>query len=149
MKIQKTTLLQEIDKNSISKNSPIKPGEAHIFSAELNKKQYEMNSYEQEVEDLRKEIDRTGEKLEKEPNLENFRVFRDLLSRMAKRINSEAYRLDKIGGTAQNPRYYEIVTVINSEADQLYNLIVHEQRNRMAITAKVIGIKGLVVDLIT
>jgi hypothetical protein len=31
----------------------------------------------------------------------------------------------------------------------LYNLIVQANRDSMAITAKVIGIKGLVVDLIT
>jgi uncharacterized protein YaaR (DUF327 family) len=39
--------------------------------------------------------------------------------------------------------------VINTEADRLYNLLLHDQRDNMAITAKVIGIKGLVVDLIT
>ena len=48
-----------------------------------------------------------------------------------------------------NPRYYEIITVIDKEADKLYELVVKEQKDRMAITASVIGIKGLVVDLIT
>jgi len=71
------------------------------------------------------------------------------LSTLAKRVNTEAYRLDKVGGTPQNPRYYEIITVINREADILYNLIVKENKDTMAITAKVIGIKGLVVDLVT
>jgi uncharacterized protein len=149
MKILNTPSLRDIDKKNIKKGPQQKPGDTQLFASELSKSQHETGSYEQEVDDLRKEIEHSGEKLEKEPNLENFKAFRELLSRMAKRINSEAYRLDKIGGTMQNPRYYEIITVINSEADRLYNLIVHEQRNRMAITAKVIGIKGLVVDLIT
>ena len=48
-----------------------------------------------------------------------------------------------------NPRYYEIITVIDREADKLYELIVKEQKDSMAITASVIGIKGLIVDLIT
>lgn len=149
MKVLNAITRRDIDKKNINKTSSPKSGDSLLFTSELSKSQHEMGNYEQGVDDLRKEIERSGEKLEKEPNLENFRAFRELLSRMAKRISSEAYRLEKIGGTAQNPRYYEIITVINSEADRLYNLIVHEQRNRMAITAKVIGIKGLVVDLIT
>jgi hypothetical protein len=90
-----------------------------------------------------------GDKLVQEPTLANFKQFRDILSKLVKRVSNEAYRLDKFGGTPQNPRYYETITVINSEADRLYNLIVQEQRDNMAITARVIGIKGLVVDLIT
>jgi uncharacterized protein len=149
MKILNASGRRDIDKKNINKSSSPKSGEPQLFSSELNKSQHEMSNYEHDVDELRQEIELSGEKLEKEPNLDNFRAFRELLSRMAKRISSEAYRLEKIEGTAQNPRYYEIITVINSEADRLYNLIVHEQRNRMAITAKVIGIKGLVVDLIT
>ena len=149
MKVFNVLALRNLDKKNVSKNSTPKAGELQLFAAELSKSGHEMSSYEQEIDELRKEIDQSGEKLEKDPNLHNFSEFRDLLSRMAKRISTEAYRLEKIGGTVQNPRYYEIITVINSEADRLYNLIVHEQRNRMAITAKVIGIKGLVVDLVT
>ncbi len=56
----------------------------------------------------------------------NFKRFRELLSQLAKRISTEAYRLEKIGGTPQNPRTFEIITVINAEADKLYNLVVQE-----------------------
>ncbi len=120
-----------------------------FFMAELDQKQTEISSYNQEVDELRRDIDVVAEKLQKEPHLGNFKQFRNLLSRLATKISSEAYRLEKIGGTPQNPRYYEILTVINSEADRLYSLIVNENRDIMAITAKVIGIKGLVVDLVT
>lgn len=149
MKILNAAPLRDLDKKTIQKNTSAKAGDSSLFAAELHKSNYEMSTYDQEVDDLRREIEQSGEKLEQDPNLDNFKAFRELLSRMAKRISSEAYRLEKIGGTAQNPRYYEVITVINSEADKLYHLIVNEQRNRMAITAKVIGIKGLVVDLIT
>ncbi len=149
MKILDARPLRDIDKKNIKKGTPQKTGDSQLFAAHLTRNHQELSSYEQEVAALRYEIEQSGERLEKEPNLENFKAFRELLSRLAKRISSEAYTLEKIGGTAQNPRYYEIITVINSEADRLYHLIVHEQRNRMAITAKVIGIKGLVVDLIT
>ncbi|KAB0664657.1 YaaR family protein [Oryzomonas japonica] len=135
-----------------SKNSPtVKSGAgtSSLFAAELTNQQFDMTSYEQEVENLRQEIGMVGDKLADEPTLPNFKRFRDLLSQLAKRISNEAYRLEKIGGTPQNPRTFEIITVINAEADKLYNLIIKDNRDNMAITAKVIGIKGLVVDLIT
>lgn len=87
--------------------------------------------------------------LEQDPTIQNFKHFRELLSRIVKQVSGEAYRLEKIGGSPSNPRYYEIITVIDKEADKLYELIVKEQKDRMAITASVIGIKGLVVDLVT
>ncbi|MGD0584396.1 MAG: YaaR family protein [Oryzomonas sp.] len=132
------------------KNPPaVKSGAGSLFAAELTNRRTDIASYEQEVENLRHEIEMVGDKVAQEPTLPNFKRFRDLLSQLAKRISSEAYRLEKIGGTPQNPRSFEIITVINAEADKLYNLIIQDNRNSMAITAKVIGIKGLVVDLIT
>lgn len=148
MRIKDASSLIDLEKSSL-KSSPLKIDSSNIFAAKFNSRVNEMNSYEQEVEELRKEIELAGDKLEKEPILENFRQFRDLLSRLAKLITAEAYQLEKVGGTPHNPRYFEIITIINSEADRLYNIVIHEQRDHMAITAKVIGIKGLVVDLIT
>ena len=126
-----------------------KKGLSALFSRELQTQTADIDTYEHEVTELQKEIDAAGDKLAEDPTLQNFKHFREQLSRLAKRINSEAYRLEKFGGTPQNPRYYEIITVINSEADRLYELIIRQQRDNLAITAKVIGIKGLVVDLIT
>ncbi|NVN90690.1 MAG: YaaR family protein [Desulfuromonadales bacterium] len=119
------------------------------FAVSLNNKQSDMDCYAQGITVLRSDIETAGDNLEKDPNLENFKKFRELLSQMAKLISTEAYRLEKIGGTPQNPRYFEIIRIINSEADHLYKLVLNEQRNRMAIVEKVIGIKGLVVNLIT
>lgn len=131
-------------------NPPVmKSGTGSPFAAELTNRQTDITTYEQEVENLRQEIELVGGRLAQEPTLPNFKRFRELLSRLAKRISNEAYRLEKIGGTPQNPRTFEIITVINAEADKLYNLIVQANRDNMAITAMVIGIKGLVVDLIT
>jgi uncharacterized protein len=120
-----------------------------IFSKELQGKQLEVDSYDRDIDQLRQDIDKAGELLEKEPTLANFKQFRTLLSQLAKRVSNEAYRLEKVGGTPLNPRYYEVITVIDKEADKLYDLIIREQKDRMAITASVIGIKGLVVDLVT
>ena len=132
------------------KNPPaLKSGAGSPFATELTNRRTDITTYEQEVDNLRYEIEMVGDRLAGEPTLPNFKRFRELLGQLAKRISSEAYRLEKIGGTPQNPRTFEIITIINAEADKLYNLIVSANRDSMAITAKVIGIKGLVVDLIT
>lgn len=126
-----------------------KSGLFSLFSSELQTKQLAADQHEQAIGELRAALDTAGEALEKEPTIQNFKRFRELLSKLAKQVSNEAYRLEKIGGTPTNPRYYEIITVIDKEADKLYELVVKEQKDRMSITASVIGIKGLVVDLVT
>ena len=148
MRIQDNSTLRDVEKKpkgALSAKSVLNS----FFSDGLSKQEQVVDEYEKDIDTLRKEIEETGNKLTQEPTLPNFKQFRDLLSSLAKRISSEAYRLEKFGGTAQNPRYFEIITVINSEADKLYNLIVKENKDSIAITAKVIGIKGLVIDLVT
>ena len=149
MRIKETTTSRKIDNKNPTTEHSKNMGDTSLFTAALNQKQTVVDSYSYEITELRKEIDAAGEKLEQEPNLENFKKFRNLLSQIAKRVTGEAYRLEKIGGTPLNPRYYEVISIINKEADQLYKLIIHEQRNNIAIIAKVIGIKGLVVNLVT
>lgn len=146
------------DKNSIrdfpkgSKSQTDKNNERGIFSlfsTELKSQQSTITNYSNNIDQLRSELDAVGQSLEKEPTINNFKKFRELLSKVAKQVSNEAYRLEKVGGTPTNPRYYEVISVIDKEADKLYELLVKDQKDRMAITASVIGIKGLVVDLIT
>ena len=148
MRIQDSSSLRELDKNTKG-SSPMKKIMGSLFVDELGHHEEVITLYQNDIDALRSEIEKAGNLLTTEPALANFKLFRDLLSKLAKKVSAEAYRLDKFGGTPQNPRYYEIITVIDREADNLYNLIVKENRDSMAITAKVIGIKGLVVDLVT
>lgn len=148
MRIHDSSSLRELDKNT-KKSSPVKRIMNSLFADELRHNEADVNSHHDGVDALRSEIEAAGNLLTSEPTIKNFQQFRDLLSKLAKKVSAEAYRLEKFGGTAQNPRYFEVITIIDKEADNLYNLIVKENRDSMAITAKVIGIKGLVVDLIT
>jgi uncharacterized protein YaaR (DUF327 family) len=148
MRIQDSSSLRELDKNTVG-TSPMKKLMNSFFASELQHREGEISSHQDDIATLRTSIETAGTLLTTEPTIKNFKHFRDLLSKLAKLVSTEAYRLEKFGGTPQNPRYYEIITVIDREADTLYNLIVTENRESMAITAKVIGIKGLVVDLVT
>ena len=130
--------------------SPRSPsGLLSLFSSELNAQKKQIDTYDKNISELRTALVEAGSNLEREPTILNFKKFREVLSRLAKQVSSEAYKLEKVGGTPMNPRYFEIITIIDKEADKLYELIVKEQKDRMAITASVIGIKGLVIDLIT
>ena len=148
MRINDSSSLRELDKNRKS-SSPMNKMITSFFADELSHHEEKINVYQDDIDTLRSNIEKAGNLLTSEPTLANLKNFRDLLSTLAKKVNAEAYRLDKIGGTPQNPRYHEIITVIDREADQLYNLIIKENKDTMAITARIIGIKGLVVDLIT
>ena len=148
MRIKEAGFFRDIVKGS-SKSIASKSDSTLSFADALQSKSSEQDSYTQEVDQLRQEIDTAGDALMKEPTLANFKKYKDLLGQLAKRISNEAYHLEKIGGTAMNPRYFEVIKVINSEADELYKLIVSQQRDNMKVIEKVIGIKGMVVDLIT
>jgi len=148
MRIVDSSSLRDLDKNRKS-SSPVNKMINSFFADELSHHEEKIDQYQEDIETLRSNIEKAGNLLTSEPTLANLQSFRDLLSKVAKRVNAEAYRLDKVGGTPQNPHYHEIITVINREADQLYHLIVKENKDNIAITAKIIGIKGLVVDLIT
>jgi len=148
MKIGNDLKSRDVDKKK-SKTPARKAAGDSLFASALSRVRDGADSYVKEIEELKNEIRLAGDKLEQDPTMGNFRKFKELLGRFAKRISAEAYRLEKIGGTLMNPRYFEAIQVIDKEADELYRLIVSEQRNRMAIIEKVIGIKGLVVNLVT
>lgn len=150
MRISNKTSVNDPRKgNQTSASKRSSDGLFSLFSSELKARQHDTEQYEQSISELRDELEGVGKTLEQDPTILNFKRFRGLLSKLAKQVSGEAYRLEKIGGTPSNPRYYEIITVIDKEADKLYELIVKEHKDRMAITASVIGIKGLVVDLVT
>lgn len=122
---------------------------ASPFAARLSASVKEVQDVGLELKELKEEIDKAADDLDREPTMSHFRVFRDLLSTFAKKASSEAYRIEKIMSSGITPHEHELVTIINKEADDLYRLIVSEQQDRLAITGKLIRIKGLVVDFLT
>ncbi|WP_298435246.1 YaaR family protein [Geobacter sp.] len=149
MRINDKLSARDIEKKA-KKGSLVKTGEgsASPFVRALSRRQTEFLSYEQELEELKDEIDRAGTELEREPTIANFKVFRDLIGALTKKVTSHAYRLERIGGNTLNPRCFEIVTVIDREADNLYRLIMTQNKDRLAITNKIMDLKGLVVDFL-
>lgn len=124
-------------------------GIVSIFRRALVVETTEVERFSDELDRLIEQLDETGERLEKEPTMDAFRTYRDLLGTITRRVIDMAYRLDKVGGTPFDPRYHERVTVIDREADSLLRIILSRQKDRMEITRKVMEIKGLVIDLVS
>ncbi len=118
-----------------------------LFAIKLGQMSRDSADYAGQLQELKEEIDRAGESLEKEPTIVNFKLFRDLISAFANKVTSEAYRLELVGGPNSH-RCHEIITVIDKEADQLYHLIMKEQKDHIKITAQIMKIKGMVVDFL-
>jgi uncharacterized protein YaaR (DUF327 family) len=99
-----------------------------------------------ELEELKREIDMAGDSLERDPSMANYKAFRELLTLIAKKVTSEAYKVELLGGTPSAPAYHEVIQVIDSHADALYRLVISEQKDRIKIAAKIEQIKGLVLS---
>lgn len=118
-----------------------------LFAGRLTQIAKSSSEYAGELQRLKDEIDRAGEVLEQEPTIVNFKAFRGLIGAIAKKVSSEAYRIELVGGGFSG-RTHEVMTVIDKEADLLYHLIMREQKDHIRIVAQIMKIKGLVIDFL-
>ena len=116
------------------------------FAASLTSMGETLTNRAVELEDLKREIDMAGDSLERDPSMANYKAFRDLLTLIAKKVTSEAYKVELLGGSPTAPAYHEVIQVIDTHADSLYRLIISEQKDRIMIAAKIEQIKGLVLS---
>ena len=117
-----------------------------LFAGRLTQVAKGSADYAGELQLLKEEIDKAGEVLEQEPTIANFKVFRQRISTMAKKVSAEAYRIEQVGGSSG--RSHEVITVIDKEADLLYHLVMREQKDHIRIVAQILKIRGLVVDFL-
>jgi len=122
---------------------------ASLFAGALRRTEREIADYRLELEELQHEIDSVGEELDKDPTMARFRRFRDLIAALVKKVTGGAYKVEVVGGAAHDTRTHELVTIIDREADALLHLIMARQKDRLAITDRIVKLKGLVVDLLT
>jgi uncharacterized protein len=118
-----------------------------LFARELTRKEEKILDIDRlELEDLKEELQDIGDFFEKEPTLANFRVFRELIGRFARKATSLAYRVEKIKSHSPN-RILEIVSVIDKSADELYHLVMGGQQDRFCIASRIANINGMIVRI--
>jgi len=121
-------------------------GSKPLFAGRLKEVAKANTDYQGELQRLKDEIDQAGDLLEKEPTIANFKAFRGKIGTLAKKVTTEAYRIETLGGGLSG-RSHEIIQVIDKEADLLYHMVMKEQKDHIRIVGQILKIKGLVVDL--
>ena len=118
-----------------------------LFSRELVKREETILDLDRlELEEIKEELEDMGACFENEPTMANFRVFRELIRRFAKKAHTLAYRLEKLKG--KRPYcIYEIISIIDRNADELYRLVMDEQRDRFRIASRIANINGIIVKI--
>lgn len=116
-----------------------------IFGRTLQRQEDALDDYQKELMELKREIDRVGDALDRDPTMANFKAFRELLSQLSRKVLSNSYKLELVSSPS-SPRVHEIVATIDREADELYRLIMTEQKDHMKITDKIMELKGLVIN---
>lgn len=120
-----------------------------VFTGELQRKEMELagNGLKQELQALRQAIEKTGARLEKHPSIENLEIFRNLLGSLLQKVTSNAYQVITSDNYWDVYKRNQVVMTIDREAEELFDLVMGEQRSRVEIVKKIIRIQGLVVDL--
>jgi hypothetical protein len=117
------------------------------FSRELAKKEEIIRDLDAlELEDIKEELLDMGASFEKEPTLANFRIFRELIGKFARKALSLAYRIERLKG-ARHGCIHEIVSVIDRNADEIYRLVMDEQRDRLCLAGRIANINGMIVRI--
>ena len=117
-----------------------------LFARELTRKEEKILDVDRlELEDLKEELQYMGESFEKEPTLANFRIFREMIGRFARKATSLAYRIEKVKNGCGS--ILEIVSIIDRSADELYHLVMQGQQSRFCIASRVANINGMIVKV--
>lgn len=103
----------------------------------------------QQLAELQQRLEQAGDELERNPTAGNLEVFRALLSGLVDKVVKTGFRVDNVGPGWHPADRHQIIRQIDAEAENLLQLVMNEQKDRMAIARKLINIKGLVIDLLS
>ncbi|SFW98871.1 YaaR family protein [Marinospirillum alkaliphilum] len=106
--------------------------------------------------DLRKELKqlqdllgKAGDELERHPTIGNLEVFRALLSNLVAKVVKGGFQVESVGPGWHPADRHQVIRRIDEEAEELLQLVMNEQKDRVSIARSLVTIKGLVVDLLS
>jgi uncharacterized protein YaaR (DUF327 family) len=79
----------------------------------------------------------------------NLEVFRALLSNLVGKVIKGGFQVDSVGPGWHPADRHQVIRQIDAEAEELLNLVMDEQKDRVSIARRLFNIKGLVVDLLS
>jgi|GEM_PF-1347317 uncharacterized protein YaaR (DUF327 family) len=102
-----------------------------------------------ELNQLQELLGKAGEELERNPTVGNLEVFRALLSNLVGKVIKGGFQVDSVGPGWHPADRHQVIRQIDAEAEELLNLVMDEQKDRVSIARRLFNIKGLVVDLLS
>lgn len=102
-----------------------------------------------ELHQLQELMEQSGEELERNPTIGNLEVFRAVLAQLVAKVVKGGFQVDSVGPGWHPADRHQIVRRIDDEAEELLELVMHQQKDRVAIARRLVNIKGLVIDLIS
>lgn len=137
---------KKLSKTNIAQTSKPSAFAQHL---ELNTKSDSVDDIKESIGVLRKLVDSAGEELERNPTLGNYHLYRAVLGDIVKRVVQGSLEIKNVGSSLNPNDRHQIIRHIDEEAEQLLELVISEQKNRLKITASIDTIKGLVIDLLS
>ncbi|WP_416885125.1 YaaR family protein [Marinospirillum sp.] len=102
-----------------------------------------------ELEQLQEMLGQAGEELERNPTVGHLEVFRTLLSNLVAKVIKGGFQVDSVGPGWHPADRHQVIRQIDAEAEELLNLVMEQQKDRVAIARRLFNIKGLVIDLLS
>ncbi|GLR63200.1 YaaR family protein [Marinospirillum insulare] len=103
----------------------------------------------EELGQLQELINKAGDQLESNPTIGNLEVFRALLANLVNKVVKAGFQVDSVGPGWHPADRHQVVRRIDEESENLMQLVMSEQKDRVAIARNLVSIKGLVIDLVS
>lgn len=102
-----------------------------------------------ELKQLQDMVGKAGDELERNPTIGNLEVFRALLANLVGKVIKGGFQVDNVGPGWHPADRHQVIRRIDEEAEELLQLVMTEQKDRVSIARRLVSIKGLVVDLLS
>lgn len=111
--------------------------------------QVQRDMVQQELERLFTDIDKQGKALGKSLNIKDLKKYKDLIQKFLDYAVNKMYHLKEQPGWDRKGRYkiYTVVETVNRELENLTEMLLADQQDKISILAKVDDIRGMLVDI--
>ena len=103
----------------------------------------------EKLESLFNDIDEQGKILRESLNLKDLKKYKNLIQKFLDYAVNKMYRLKEQAGWDRKGRHkiYTLVETVNKGLEELTTMLMSEQKDQIAILAKVDEIRGLLIDV--
>ena len=148
MKIRKLPKDTSVSSRAFERDSssgPQKSGSS--FDDQLQKVKGEM--VHRELEKLFIDVEKQGRVLAETMNIKDMKKYRDLIQKFLDYAVNEMYQMNEQHGWDRRGRHkiYLMIETVNKEFENLTSMLLTDQKDGIAVLAKIDEIRGLLIDI--